>query len=116
MKQKKVKSLNLIVVVIYSILYITASFFVTDSVALQTFYNIFIIAIILLFIDGIEISNTTLKPFLLAFWIGQLGLYVINFFLYKDLNTWLNNFNNYGVLIPVYIVSIFIGLFLALKK
>ena len=66
-------------------------------------------------IHNIPFKNPTLKPFLYTFWIGQAGLYAVNYILYDSFEEWINNFNNYYVLIPVYIVSIFIGLFIALR-
>ena len=67
-------------------------------------------------IAKIEIRNPTLKPFLFAFWIGQSGMYIVNFFLYRDVRMWLDNFNNYTILLPIYVVSLLIGVWLALKK
>lgn len=64
----------------------------------------------------LDIRNPTLKPILYAFWIGQAGMYIGNFFIYKDLDMWLDNFNNYTILLPVYVVSLLIGVWLALKK
>ena len=116
MNTYKVDLLGLWLVVAYSLFYIATSFFSINSVLLQSIYNLFIIGIVMMLIAKIEISNPTLKPFLYCFWIGQAGLYIINYFLYSDVRTWLDNFNNYTVLLPIYVVSLLIGVWLAIKK
>jgi hypothetical protein len=115
--QLKLSLLSKVLVVAYSIFYIATSFFIpTESVLMQTVNNLLIIALIMALISKISFYNPTLKPFLYAFWIGQAGMYLVNFLLYDNLLYWYNNFNDFGVLIPVYLVSIFIGIVITWKK
>lgn len=98
----------------YILIYIFTSFFAhQNTVLLQSWFNItdFLICIALIF----TISKNTKKMRFLEivfiwFWIGQIILAVIAFIRFDNFEDWLSGFNDYFVLIPVYIVCLFIGI------
>lgn len=80
---------------------------------MQTVYNLFIIAILFSIIYNFIPDHRGyefIKTILVFFWIGQSGMYIVNVFLYSDVSEWMNNFNNYIVLIPVYVGSLIMAL------
>ncbi len=102
-----------LLLVVYSLFYITTSFLSSNTVLLQTLYNLMIIAFMMMLIKYIHKS---IQPLFYAFWIGQAVLYLINFFAYyKDVDAWLANFNSYPILVSIYTMSILFGL-LFIKK
>ena len=105
--------LGLYLVLGFTFSYIITSFFLMNSVIMQTFFNIFIIGFIFYILYQYkppEPEYRFLKLVLIVIWIGRLLMYIINAFLYNDVHQWLNNFNNYIVVIPVYIASLLISI------
>ena len=103
---------QIILVAIFSVLYITTSFFAANSVTLHTLYGLFIISILFSILHEYLPKKpqwSWLKIALVFFWIGQSAMYIINFFLYSHVTVWLGNFNNYMISIPVYVVSLLIA-------
>jgi hypothetical protein len=104
--------LGLYLVLGFTFSYIITSFFLMNSVIMQTFFNLFIIGFIFYILHQYrpeENEYKFLKLVLVIIWIGRAGMYIVNVFLYKDVHEWLNNFNNYIVAIPVYIASLLIA-------
>jgi hypothetical protein len=105
--------LGLLLVVGFTFLYITTSFFFSNSVILQTFFNLFIIGLIFYILHEYKPAESEyrfLKIVVVFIWMGRAGMYCVNMFLYTDVHEWLNNFNNYIVAIPVYIASLLAGI------
>jgi len=103
---------QLILVAIFSFLYIATSFFAANSVTLHTLYGLFIIAILFSILKDYLPTRPEfawIKIVLVFFWIGQAAMYIINFFLYSDVMVWLGNFNNYMISVPVYVVSLLLA-------
>jgi hypothetical protein len=83
---------------------------------MQTIYNLLIIGLICMLINETFIINPLWRPLLYSFWVGQALLYLINYAAYRDdVDTWINNFNNYTLLAPVYVASILAGLIFVKK-
>ena len=107
-------TLQIILVTIYSFMYLVTSMFVGNSVIMQTLFNMLIILIIFSILYNYLPNSPQygwLKVVVVYFWIGQMGMYIVNGFIYwnKGIDIWLNNFNDYMVLIPVYIVSLLVA-------
>ena len=115
----KIKNLELWLVVAYSFLYLITSLFLSNSVWMQTVYNLFIIAIIFLVLYNYKPPDNSygfIKAVAVYFWLGQSWMYLINFFMYSDVNVWLNEFNDIRLLIPVYIGSLFLAIWATYER
>ena len=90
------------------------SFFAEGAnVFFQTLYGLSKIAILLLFLKALPAQQKDLlflKNVLIAYWIGQSSLYIINAFLYDSYTEWLANFNNYFILIPIFTASLLLAI------
>ena len=105
---------------IFSLLDISISFFgVTESILIQTLYGISKIALLLVFLHvipnghkGFEFLRNVLK----LYWLGQLFLYIFNALIHNDYNTWVSEFNNWFYLIPIYVVSLLLSIWISYRN
>ena len=104
----------------YAVWYICTAFFTSNSVTYQTIDNVLILLILIASLRNIphyDPQTRFLINVLTFFFLGQVLLYLVNWVRYKDFYTWLDSFNNYSILIPLYVVSLIGGIaYNALKK
>lgn len=108
------KNSRIIIVAIYSIIYLATSLFLESTVLMQTVYNLCVIALVGVIIYDYDPPHKAwafLKNICVFFWIGQTGLYLYNLRYVNELvEVWFYHFNAYEILIPVYLVSLIIGI------
>lgn len=102
-------------VTIFGLFYIVSSMFLKSTIPMHTFYSLGMILIIMLILDRYlpyKKGYSFLKIVNVFFWTGQALLYVVNAFKYwgQSVDVWFENFNNYMVLIPVYVISILVSI------
>ena len=102
----------------FSFIYFATSLFLPNSVLMQTVYNLFVIMLVIMLLEKTHNkAYSFLRYVLLAFWTGQAALFFYNLrYINEEVEIWFYHFNDYSVLIPVYILSIFTGIFYSLWK
>ena len=107
-------NLLILFVGLFSVFYLfTSTVIYGNPVLIQTLYNLLIISILLLVLNGWKVKNNSqriIKIVLLGFWIGQGSMYLINFDTEKQLIEWLLTFNRYMLFVPVYVGSLLISI------
>ena len=102
--------LILVVFATFSAMDVAFSFWVNaESVTSQTVYALCKIALFMYLLHGLETNDLQmriLRGLMIAYWMGQGMLYIINFFRFDDFQDWLHNFNDIILLVPVYVASI----------
>ena len=99
----------------FLVFYQVSSMFLSNTVLMQTFYNLYIFLITTMLLDTVLIHDKAhgwIKAVCAFYIIGQFVLIIFNCFLYwdKPIDVWFINFNNYRVLIPIYVISILASL------
>jgi hypothetical protein len=121
MKQLKLKLRSRFILLAAFIIYDVAfNFFVDSSSVLhQTLHAIFTRSLFILWLlswNIIAIEYRFLRIIFIAYFISQIILYLFNGIIYRDIDTWVDNFNNYDVLVFVFIGSTFSAIIYAWRK
>ena len=89
--------------------------FLNPTVPMQTFLNLFLVLMVYFVLDSALVFGKAygwLKMVAVVYWIGQTGLIIYNGIKFHDksLWEWFTKFNDYNVLIPIYVLSILVSL------
>lgn len=94
--------LLILVIGIFTIFNILVAFFIdSNTVFIQTLYGLIKIALLLVFINIINVELLQwrfIKYCLAGYWIGLAHLYAINGILYDNIGDWMQHFNDYNKL------------------